>query len=218
VTDSPWSPPRRRRGPRSSGRIIEIVTVLLLAAATVGSAWSAYQVAQWNGVDTDEARASAAFRLEASQEYLLATQLVSYDASAVAQYSQAVATESEELQEFLLESIVRPGFRPVLERWREQYQAGETPTNLLEDEVYLEELFAPSLELDEEAAAATQRSEEASSNADGYVQLTLFFASALFFGGITASFRTRLPKVILLTASAVTLGAATALMLGYPVA
>jgi hypothetical protein len=219
VTDSPWSASRSsRRTRRGSGRLLEIVTVVLLAAATVGSAWSAYQVAQWNGIETAEARASAALRLESSQEYLLATQIVAYDASAIAQYSQAVADGTEELQNFLVTTLVRPGFRPVLERWRAQYEAGEIPTNLLEDDAYLSELFADSQDLDAQALAATQRSEDASSNADGYIQLTLFFAGSLFFAGITASFRTRLPKVLLLTAAAVTLVVAGMLVAGYPVA
>jgi hypothetical protein len=220
VTDSPWSSSKSssRRTRRGAGRLIEIITVVLLAAATVGSAWSAYQVARWNGIETDGARASAALRLEASQAYLLATQIVAYDASAIAQYSQAVAEDSPELQAFLLETLVRPGFRPVLERWREQYEAGETPTNLLEDQEYLGELFADSQDLDAQALAATQRSEDAAANADGYVQLTLFFAASLFFAGITASFRTRLPKLLLLTAAGVTIGVAGMLLAGYPVA
>jgi hypothetical protein len=219
VTDSPWSGSRSRRPTRRvSGRIVEIVTVVLLAAATVGSAWSAYQVSQWNGIETDGARVSAALRLESSQEYLLATQIVAYDASAIAEYSQAVAAGSEELQDFLLGSIVRPRFRPVLEQWRQQYEAGQAPTNLLENESYLGELFADSRALDAQALFATQRSEEAASNATGYVQLTLFFAAALFFAGITASFRSRLPKILLLAAASVTLSAAGMLLVGYPVA
>jgi hypothetical protein len=198
--------------------MVEIVTVVLLAAATVGSAWSAYQVSQWNGIETDGARASAALRLESSQEYLLATQIVAYDASTIAEYSQAVAAGSEDLQEFLLDSLVRPRFRPILEQWRQQYEAGQTPTNLLENQSYLNELFADSRELDAQALAATQRSEEAASNSTGYVQLTLFFAAALFFAGITASFRSRFPKVLLLVAASVTLATAGLLLAGYPVA
>ena len=37
-------------------RILEVLTVLLLGAATVGSAWCAYEVSQWNRVETDFAR------------------------------------------------------------------------------------------------------------------------------------------------------------------
>jgi hypothetical protein len=198
--------------------VIEVVTVLLLGLATVGSAWSAYQVSQWNGTETDEARAAASHRIDASREYALATQIVAYDAAAVSQYAQAVSADDERLQQFLLETIVRPGFRPVLDEWAEIVQAGGSPTNLIDDEEYLGDLLADSGQSDAEALAATERSEEAGANADDYIQLTLFFATALFFAGITASFSTRFSKLLLLSAAGITLLAAGSLLSGYPVA
>lgn len=198
--------------------MIEIATVLLLGLATVGSAWSAYQVSQWNGIETDEARIAAGHRIDSSKEYALATQTVAYDAAVVSQYAQAVALDNEALQAFLSEVLVRPGFRPVIEEWQAQIAAGETPTNLIEDEDYKAELFAASAAADHEAAAAAVRSEKAGSTADDYVLLTLFFATALFFAGVTASFNTRFTKVILITAAAAVLLFAGAQLVSYPVA
>jgi hypothetical protein len=210
-SSSPIEPPR-------ASRLIEIVTVVLLAVATVGSAWSAYQVARWNGVETDEARSSGASRIDASREYSLATQIVAYDAAAVSQFGQAVAAGNEELQEFLRETIIRPGFEPILQQWRDEIDAGMVPTNLLENDDYLRELFAESDELDAASLAAAQRSEEAGDNADGYVRLTLFFATALFFAGITASFSSRTARIMLLSAAGVTVAIAIGLLASYPVA
>lgn len=223
MTSSPWSNDaagsKRSGGSRSQpGRLIEIVTVLLLAVATVGSAWSAFQVSKWNGVETDEARASAALRIESSREFGLATQKAAYDAATVAQYAAAVAGENEALQDFLRATLVRPGFVPMFETWEAQIAAGQTPTNLLADEGYLGELFASSDKLDAEAGEATVRSEEAGANSDDYIRLTLFFASALFFAGITASFSNRFSKIVLLLGSTVILTAAGVLLAGYPVA
>jgi hypothetical protein len=224
VTESPWSSNAgrssdTRRSSRSQpGRVIEIVTVLLLGVATVGSAWSAYQVARWNGVETDEARASAAFRIDGSREFALATQLVAYDSATVGQVAAAAATDNEPLLDFLRQTLVRPGFAPVLESWQEQVDAGEIPTNLLADRDYLDDLFAASIAADEQAATATERSEEAGTHADDYIQLTLFFASALFFAGITASFANRLSKLMLLGGASVILAVAGVLLAGYPVA
>jgi hypothetical protein len=223
VSDSPWAGQAgssKPGGPSRSqpGRLIEIITVVLLAVATVGSAWSAYQVARWNGTETDDARASAGFRIEASREYALATQLVAYDSATVSQYAAAVSADNENLQEFLRSALVRPGFLPVLESWEAQIAAGQIPTNLLADEEYLSELFAASDASDAAALAATVRSEAAGANADDYIQLTLFFASALFFAGITASFSNRLSRVLLLSGAAVVLAVAGVLLAGYPIA
>jgi hypothetical protein len=219
VSDSPWSASGQAKGSRRvSGRVIEVVTVVLLALATVGSAWSAFQVARWNGLETDDARVSAALRIEASRDYALATQLVAYDASSVTEYAQAVAAGNVPLQEFLRSTIVRPAFVPILDSWEADVRAGRTPTNLLQDQDYLDGLFADSRASDEQALAATDRSERAGDNGDDYVRLTLFFASALFFAGITGSFQTRLPKLLLLSLAAATLAVAGSLLAGYPVA
>ena len=203
--------------PRAS-RLIEIVTVVLLAVATVGSAWSAYQVARWNGTETDEARTSGSLRIDASREYSLATQIVAYDAAAVGQFGQAVGAGNEDLQEFLRATIIRSGFEPILQQWRDEIDAGMVPTNLLENDDYLQELFAKSDQLDADSLAAAQRSEEAGDNADGYVRLTLFFATALFFAGITASFSSRTARIMLLSAAGVTVTIAIGMLISYPVA
>ncbi|HYN33440.1 MAG TPA: hypothetical protein VES40_12505, partial [Ilumatobacteraceae bacterium] len=157
------------------GRLIEVLTVVLLGVASIGSAWSAYQVSQWNGVETDEARASAVYRIDASREYALATQTVAYDAAAVSQYAQSIAAENVELQVFLRETIVRPAFRPIIDEWKAVIDAGELPTNLLQDEEYLSGLFAESTAADAAALAASTSSEAAGNNADGYIRITLFF-------------------------------------------
>jgi hypothetical protein len=220
VSGSPWSG-ESADGRRSSGSknpIIEVVTVVLLAIASVGSAWSAFQVSQWNGKETDAARVSAVLRIESSREYALATQTVAYDAAAVGQYAQSIAAKNVELQTFLRETIVRPGFLPIIDQWKGQLDAGETPTNLLQNQEYLDELFADSAATDAKAIAATARSEEAGNTADDYIRLTLFFATALFFAGITASFKSRFARLLLLTAATVTLVIAGGLLASYPIA
>ena len=50
---SSWQNQNGGSGTVQIHRIIEVLTVLLLAIATVGSAWCAYQVSQWNGIETD---------------------------------------------------------------------------------------------------------------------------------------------------------------------
>ena len=54
--------------------------------------------------------------------------------------------------------------------------------------------------------------------ADDYIRLTLFFATALFFAGITASFKSRFARLLLLTAATVTLVIAGGLLTSYPIA
>jgi len=219
VTATSWQHQKGGSGTVQVHRIIEVLTVLLLALATVGSAWCAYQVSQWNGKETDAARASAVARINGSREYALATQKVAYDAASVAQYAEAVVDGNERLQQFLRTSIIRPGFLPLLDEWQTYIdETGQAPPNLVENEDYLAGLFAESTEYDEAALASSIEGDEAGRNADDYIVTTLFMASALFFAGITASFASRMTRMILLAASAVTLGFAAARIAGYPIA
>ncbi len=219
MTAASWQDQKGTGGTVQVFRIIEVATVLLLAVATVGSAWCAYQVSQWNGIETDAARESAVARINGSREFGLATQKVSYDAASVAQYAEAVVSENVPLQNFLRASIIRPGFLPVLEEWEAIIDAtGSAPPNLTEDEEYLAELFAEAAVFDEAALAATLEGEEAGRNADDYILTTLFMASALFFAGVTASFSSRFTRIVLLAMSASTLAFAAARIAGYPVA
>jgi hypothetical protein len=219
MTTATWkgSPTQRTTAP--VGRIIEVATVLLLGIATVGSAWCAYQVSQWNDIEADATRASTLARLDASREYALATQKVSYDASTVGTYAEAVIAGNDDLQSFLRTTLVRPGFLPIIDEWERQIAATDVnPENLFEDQAYLDSVYAPSSQLDADAAAASIRGEEANQNAQQYLLATLFMASALFFAGITSSFSARFTRIILLSASAVTLTVAASRLIGYPVA
>jgi hypothetical protein len=169
-------------------------------------------------VETDEARNSAVFRIDGSREFALATQIVTYDSATVGQIAAATAAENQALQDFLRTTLVRPGFEPVFRAGRRRSMPVRPRRTCSRDEDYLGDLFAASIAAEAQAAAATVLSEEAGSNADDYIQLTLFFASALFFAGITASFANRLSKVMLLTGAGVILAVAGVLLAGYPVA
>jgi hypothetical protein len=197
---------RRRRGDRA----IEILAVLLLGIATLGSAWCGYQATQWNGKSSDATQDSSDARVESARLFGLATQIVSYDSGSVAQYAQAKVAGDEELMAFFKESLIRPDFLPTLEQWEQEVEQGGTaPANLLTDEEYLDEQFAPYREAEARAEEFSTLSDEAGATADEYVLSTLLLASALFFAGVTTSFRVRSARLALL-ALAVLVVASTA--------
>jgi hypothetical protein len=183
-------------------RLIEVVAVILLAIATLGSAWCAYEATKWNSDETQLAREATDARVEASREFGLATQKVSYDSSIVAQYAQAYADGNQQLMDFYRNTLIRPEFLKVIERWQAEAAAGGSPSRLLEDEEYVNEQFATYTQLDAKANAKNIESDEAGQEADDYVLTALLLASALFFAGVTTSFRVRFPRLVLLLASA----------------
>ena len=205
------------RKPRNH-RIIEVLAVLLLGVATIGTAWCGYQASRWNGKQEDDARHASDLQVEANRQFGLATQAIAYDTSSVADYAAAVASGNDKLAEFYRTTLVRPAFLPTLDEWRAQVAAGQTPTNLLEDQQYMDSQLAPYRGTQALVAKATIDSQDAGGTGDDYVLTTLLLASALFFAGLTTSFRVRFAQVLLLCGAALLVAFAGARLAGLPVA
>jgi hypothetical protein len=208
------STPRRQR----NHRILEVLAVILLGVATIGSAWCGYQATRWNGDENELARRASDLQVEAAREFGLATQVVSYDSNMIAQYARAVSEGDERLQQFFKGSLIRPEFLPTLEQWEQEVADGGSPTNLISDEAYLEEQLGGYRDTAAQAEALTVESEEAGSNADDYVLTTLLLASALFFAGLTTSFRVRFAQLMLLGGSVVLVAYAASRLADLPIA
>ena len=206
-----------RRDP-ASNRLMEILAVVLLGVATVGTAWCGYQAARWNGEQGDLARDSSDLRVEAARLFGLATQAVAFDANLVAQYAQAVVDGDTDLQTFYRETLFREDFLPILDAWEEQVEAGGgPPPRLFEDEAYLEQQLAPYQDAVTQAERTAGESDEAGENADEYVLTTLLLATALFFAGVTTSFRVRAARLVLLAGSAFTIAYSASRLAELPV-
>jgi hypothetical protein len=200
-------------------RLIEIIAVAMLGIATLGSAWCAFQASQWNGKESDYAREGTDARVEASRQFGLATQKVAYDASIVAQYAQAFIEGNEKLATFYRTTLFRPDFLPVVERWEAAVKAGGAPpTNLFQDPGYLNAEFADYQKAEAVANDNSEKVDEAGALGDEYVLTTLLLASAMFFAGVTTSFRLRVPRLLLLSAAGLTIAYAASRLVTLDVA
>ncbi len=198
-------------------RILEIVAVLILGITTVGTAWCGFQASQWSDQSADLARTASDQHVEGARLFGAAIQRVSYDSSIVAQYAQARARGDERLLRFYRETLIRPAFRPMLQQWEADIQQGRTPTGLTEDPAYLAREFADYQKTVVAAEQANVASQQASDNARGYVAITILLAVALFFAGVTASFRYRIARVMLLVAAIGTVAVAAVQLVDLPV-
>jgi hypothetical protein len=203
---------------RRFDRLLEVIAVALLGVATVGSAWCGYQATRWNGEETDLAQEAARQETEATRLFGLATQTFAYDSTIAAQYAQALSNGDDELVAFYESALVRPEFLPVIERWRAEIAAGEQPGPLLEDQAYRDEQLAPYEAALTEVNSLTTRSDEASEHGDQYVLTTLLLATALFFAGVTTSFRVRTARLLLLASAVLVIAGAAARLADLPVA
>ena len=97
-------------------------------------------------------------------------------------------------------------------------ETGQAPPNLLQDEDYLDTQLAGYRASEAKAEASAVASDDASRQADQYVLLTLVFASALFFAGVTSSFRMRFARILMLVGATMLIAYAAARLADYPVA
>jgi hypothetical protein len=201
---------------RKGNRLLEVVAVALLGVATIGSAWCGYQASRWNGRQTDLSRSAVSAQTEGARLFGLATQTVSYDSSTIAQYAQAVSTNNQALMNFYRTTLIRPALLPLIDRWQQQIQAGEAPTNLLQDQAYLDEQLAPYRANTAKVEAVDEASAVAGDHSDQYILTTLLLASALFFAGLTTSFRVRFARLLLLFGASMLIAYAASRLVNLP--
>ncbi len=198
-------------------RLLEIIAVLLLAITTLGTAWCGYQASQWSGVQTDDNRVEAEHRLEANRQFGLAIQTISYDTNFIAMYAQAVQAGNTGLAQFYRNSLARPEFLPTLDKWEAQVAAGQSPTPLSEDPDYLNSLRGEYLDQQAQADAAAADAQTAGDNAQQYVLNTIVLAVALFFAGVTSSFRYKPARAMLIILALATLAFAASRVADLPI-
>jgi len=198
-------------------RLLELIAVLFLGITTVGTAWCGFEASRWNGDSADIALVASAQRIEGSRLFGLATQRITYDSIVVAKYAEALAEGNTELVQFYRQSVVRPEFLPVLDRWEAAFTAGDTAVGVFEDEEYLTEQFADYEKTVATAEQATEESQRAGEVADQYVGTTILLAIALFFAGVMSSFKYRPARVLLLVAAMGAVAVAATRLVDLPI-
>lgn len=199
-------------------RILEIVAVMLLGLATVGTAWCGLQSSLWNGEQDQMTVVAESQRSESSRMFGLATQQMAYDAAIVADYAQAVAERNDNLRQFYRNALIRKGFAPYLDKWEADVASGRTPVNLLENAAYLTGLLGP---YEDKLATAVQTEKDAARAgriSDLYVLTTVLLAVSLFFAGVTSSFRSPTLRLVLLLSGLATMAIAAGRLVDLPVA
>jgi len=170
---------------------VEIVAAILLALATVLSAWGAYQATRWSGEQADAYASSAALRASASRQGTVASRNIQVDVSTYLAWAQAKSNDDDRLAAFL-ESRFRSEFKPAFDAWLAHAGTDEQgiPTGTPFDRP--EYVLAAQVAAD----AANQQADEALAEArydnqisDNFVLTAVLFASVLFFAGTAAKFR-----------------------------
>lgn len=159
---------------------------MLLALATVATAWSAYQARQWTGEQSLGTSHATASRIAENRQSALANRQVQIDVATFIQWVDAAKSGRPALADFY-RSRFRPEFTPAFSAWLAQKpltnpDAAKTPFALPQ---YRLKSTAAADGLEAKAAAASLHAKDANQRADNYTLAVVLFATSLFFAGIS---------------------------------
>ena len=188
----------------------ELVATVLLAAATVATAWSGYQSTRWNGEQSKAAARANALRIDSAKADGLANSRTEIDVATFSQWVNAYAQKQTELADFYFKRF-REEFRPAVDAWvatmpLKNPKAPLTPFAMPQ---YTVAARAEADRLDAEAELSAAQARRNIQRASNYVLGVVLFASALFFAGMSTKLTsTRLRIVMLCIGCTVFLGTA----------
>jgi hypothetical protein len=166
---------------------LEVAATVLLAAATVATAWSGYQASRWNGEQAATAGRVNAARIDSSTASGLADAQTQVDVATFTQWVDSYAREETELADFYKRRF-RAEFAPAVDAWiatrpLKNPDAPLTPFAMPQYKLAARE-EAARLDARAEALAAQVRLDiQRSTN---YVLAVVLFAATLFFAGMSA--------------------------------
>ena len=214
---------------------IELIATIVLAIATILTAWSAFQAGKWGGTQAINFSEAGAARTESTRADTRGGQLVQID---VAMYIDWVSALSEDINTgaIVLDDAsqyeptrgtvsgflylrFRDEFLPAMDAWLATDPINNLdapPTPFTMEEYVVEELVLAD-ELSELADQKSQDARDANQNGDNYVLTMVLFASVLFFAGVSSKLERRRNRMIALGFGVVLLLAGSVILVSLPI-
>lgn len=196
----------------------EIIATILLAIATLATAWSGYQSARWGGVQSTSYSQAGALRTESTRVSTQAGQQAQVDIGLFTNWINAFATENMELANFYQQRF-RVEFKPAFEAWLATDPASnpDAPPSPFSMPEYQLSKLQESEQLQADAAAKFAEGEAANQTGDNYILNTVILASVLFLGGIASKFKAMAARWVIIVISLVILGFGLFNLFTYPI-
>lgn len=178
---------------------LELIATVLLALATVATAWSSYQASRWNAEQAKAAAGANALRIASAKADALANAQTQIDVATFTAWADAYARRETKLADFYLERV-RPEFQPALDAWIATRPlvnptAPRTPFAMPQ---YRLSARTTARSTDRQAAAFTTKALRDVQRSTNYILCAVLFAAALFFAGMSARLASTTTRRILL--------------------
>jgi hypothetical protein len=187
------------RAERLTERRLELLSTVLLALATVATAWAAYQARQWTGEQSQGYSRATAARIAENRAAALANRQVQIDVAVFIQWVDARAQHRRGLARFY-RARFRPEFKPAFVSWlaTEPFRSPAAPPTPFAMRQYRLKATAEAERLERRAAAGSEHAKDANERADNYMLAVVLFAASLFLAGISAKLGARRSRSVLL--------------------
>ena len=178
---------------------VDVAATVLLALATVATAWSGYQASRWNGEQAATAGKVNAARIDSTTASSLANAQTEIDVATFTQWVDAYAQGDRELADFYLRRF-RAEFEPAVTAWiatrpLKNPDAPLTPFVMPQYRLAARDEAARSEAKADALAAQVRVDIQRSTN---YVLAVVLFAATLFFAGMSAKLPTPRLRLALL--------------------
>jgi hypothetical protein len=185
-------------GLRRDERLALLATVLL-ALATVGTAWSTYQSSRWHGEQALAQSSATSTRLESTRASGVANREAQIDVAVFIEWVDAHVTGETELERFY-EARFSERLMPAFRAWiaQDPFDDPAAEPNPFTLPRYKIPALDQATALETKASAASDDAREYIQRADNYVLAVVLFASALFFGGLSMRVRTERERIAIL--------------------
>jgi len=214
---------------------VELIATIVLAVATILTAWSGFESGKWGGDQAVNFSEAGAARTESTRADTLGGQLVQID---VAMYIDWVAAISGELADGTItpESLspysptdltvsgflykrFRDEFLPAVDAWlaTEPMTNDDAPKTPFLMEEYVVEQRVEAVRLAAVADEKAMAARTANQNGDNYVLTMVLFASVLFFAGVSSKMNRPRNRMIILGFGVVTLTVGVVILSTLPI-
>ncbi len=176
---------------RLHGEWVEVFATVLLALATIASAWSAYQAARWSSHEALRFNEATALRVQSEEADDLADAELDIDVEMFVDYLATLRAGDLQEAEYFESTLFRDEMKTAVKAWKatDPLNNPDAPAVPFEMEEYRNANLEESQELEREAQAKVGEAKESIRNSDFYILLTVLFASVLFFAGISTKFK-----------------------------
>jgi hypothetical protein len=197
-------------------RRVELIAAIMLSAATVVTAWSAYQATRWSGDQAESYTEASATRTESVRSSTEANRQVLIDVDTFLNWLDAQQTGDRALADDI-HVRMREEFLPAFDAWLATAPPGSipdgTPFELPEYRLAAEE---KAKQLEVKASRLFADGNESNQVSDDFVLAAVLFASVLFFSGLAGTFDSLRAQVFLLILGAIMLAVGTVIVLSLP--